>query len=349
VLRDAFWSIALEAFACVPKAKLVDKANLMKSSCLSRSLSHLAPLALIAVAGLALAAPKAFADDKPVAIANAMQAKQLKGALPTDPRLVTGELANGLKYIVMQHANPPGRANIWLHVSSGSMNETDKQRGIAHYLEHMAFNGSKNFPPGTVVPLFESLGLTFGRHQNAFTSFDQTTYQLSLPDTSDEKVDKAMMFMSDVAFNLLLDEKEIEEERGIIMEEKRTRLGAQQRVQEQFLKEIAPGSKVGERLPIGTDETIMGVQKQDFVDYYTKFYKPSNMTLMIVADADPATMVAKLSQYFAQGEKVAAPADMDPQITPSVGLRGSIITDAELTDASLGFLRVSAPDGPTTT
>jgi zinc protease len=260
-----------------------------------------------------------------------------------------GELANGLRYIVVKHSNPPGRVNIWLHVNSGSLNETDKQRGIAHYLEHMAFNGSTNFPPGTVVPLFESLGLTFGRHQNAFTSFDQTTYQLSLPDTSDEKVDKALTFMSDVAFNLLLTEAEIEEERGIILEEKRTRLGARQRVQEEFLKVLAPGSKVGDRLPIGTDETIMGVQRPDFVDYYTTWYKPSNMTLIIVADADPQALIAKIPQYFSQGEKVTQPADLNPGVQPSVGLRGSVLTDPELTDASLGFVRITPPDAPTTT
>jgi zinc protease len=315
-----------------------------------RSLVRIAPLALVAVTGLASAlASPALADDKaPVKVA-AAATSTLSGALPTDPRLQTGELANGLRYIVLRHSNPPGRVNIWLNISSGSMNETDPQRGIAHYLEHMAFNGSTNFPPGTVVPLFESLGLTFGRHQNAFTSFDQTTYQLSLPDTSDEKVDKALTFMSDVAFNLLLTEAEIEEERGIIMEEKRTRLGARQRVQEEFLKVLAPGSKVGDRLPIGTDETIMGVQRPDFVDYYSTWYKPSNMTLIIVADADPQAMIAKIPTYFSKGEKTPKPADLDANVSPSVGLRGSVITDAELTDASIAFVRIAPPDAPTTT
>ena len=95
-----------------------------------------------------------------------------------------GALPNGLSYIVGRHAIPAG--GIWLHVSTGSLNETDEQRGLAHYLEHMAFNGSTNFPPGSVVPFFQSLGMTFGRDQNAFTNFDQTTYQLSLPDTKPE-------------------------------------------------------------------------------------------------------------------------------------------------------------------
>src|SRR5215470_9288080 len=102
-------------------------------------------------------------------------------SLPTDPALVMGALPNGLRYIIRPHKNPEGRVSVWLHVSTGSLNETDATRGLAHYLEHMAFNGSKNFPPGAVIPFFQSLGLAFGRDQNAFTSFDQTTYQLALP------------------------------------------------------------------------------------------------------------------------------------------------------------------------
>ena len=130
----------------------------------------------VGAARLCAGAPPA--DAPPVAPA----APALAGPLPTDPSLVTGELENGLRYIVRKHANPPGRAVVWIHMGTGSLNETDRQRGIAHYLEHMAFNGSENFPPGTLVPFFQSLGMTFGRDQNAFTNMEQTTFQLSLPD-----------------------------------------------------------------------------------------------------------------------------------------------------------------------
>src|SRR5713101_1526975 len=122
--------------------------------------------------------------------------------LPTDPALVTGRLANGLAYLIRQHKNPEGRVGIWLHVSSGSFNETEAQRGLAHYLEHMAFNGTANFPPGSVVPFFQSLGMSFGRDQNAFTGFDQTTYQLALPGGGRDLLEKGMLFMSDVALRL---------------------------------------------------------------------------------------------------------------------------------------------------
>ena len=122
--------------------------------------------------------------------------------LPTDPALVTGRLANGLSYIIRQHKNPEGRVGVWLHVSSGSLNETEAQRGLAHYLEHMAFNGTANFPPGSVVPFFQSLGMSFGSDQNAFTSFDQTTYTLMLPGGGREMLDKGMLYLSDVALRM---------------------------------------------------------------------------------------------------------------------------------------------------
>src|ERR1043165_3624784 len=129
--------------------------------------------------------------------------------LPTDPRLVTGTLDNGLSYIVRQHDNPPGRVEMMLRISTGSLNETEKQRGIAHFTEHMAFNGSEHFKPGTVIDFFQSLGMTFGRDQNAQTGFDSTVYMLSLPDNQPETLQKASLFLSDVAFKLSLPQKEI--------------------------------------------------------------------------------------------------------------------------------------------
>src|SRR5688572_9885848 len=117
--------------------------------------------------------------------------------LPQDPALVTGQLDNGIHYVVRKCSLPPGRAVMWVHMHTGSLNETERQRGIAHYLEHMAFNGSANFAPGSLVPFFESLGMTFGRDQNAFTNFDQTTYQLSLPKADAATLAKGMTFFAD--------------------------------------------------------------------------------------------------------------------------------------------------------
>lgn len=269
--------------------------------------------------------------------------------LPTDDRLVTGELENGMHYIVRAHSNPPGRAVMWIHVSTGSLNETDQQRGIAHFLEHMAFNGSENFPPGSVIPFFQGMGLTFGQHQNAFTSFDQTTYQLSFPDVKPETLEKGMRFFGDIAGRLSLLPKEIDSERQVILEEKRARLGPQQRVQEFVLSRLMPGSIVGDRLPIGTEETLLKVSQQDFKDYYGKWYTPTNMTLMVVADTDPKVVVEKIKEAFGVGEKTPRPVDNDPGVKPYTQTRAIVATDKELTDGEISMVSVGEKIPPATT
>jgi len=269
--------------------------------------------------------------------------------LPTDPRLVTGEFGNGMKYIVLNHATPPGRACIYLHVSTGSLNETRDIAGISHYLEHMAFNGSKNFAPNSVIKFFESMGLTFGRHQNAGTSLDQTFYQLELPDNKTETLEKGMLFLSDVALRLSFLPEEIDAERGIILQEKRTRLGASQRVQEYIFKRMLPGSSIGEWLPIGTEDTINGVQQAQFQQYYSTWYTPSNMTLIIVADGDPKPLIEMAKKNFDEGQKVARPVDRDTNVKPFDKSRAIVATDAELTEANISFMRVGPVRPPATT
>jgi zinc protease len=269
--------------------------------------------------------------------------------LPTDPALVTGQLPNGLRYIIRPHTNPQGRVGIWLHVSSGSLNETDSTRGLAHYLEHMAFNGSTNFPPGSVVPFFQSLGLAFGRDQNAFTSFDQTTYQLALPGGDRGVVDKGMLFMSDVALRLSLEPSAIESERQVILEEKRARSSARQRVQDQVYAQVAPESTVGRRLPIGSEATIKSVIPADFRDYYTRWYVPSNMTVIVVGDTDPAMVVDVITKHFGGGPTVPEPTPRDVGLKPTPGPRAIVATDAELTRAEVSIARLDLPREPTTT
>lgn len=300
----------------------------MPSAFVSKRLS----IALTSLLSLAAFAGSAIAQD-----------------LPSDPRVVTGVLDNGLTYKVFSHPKPAGHVGIFLHVSSGSLNETDPQRGIAHYLEHMAFNGSEHFPPGTVIDFFQSLGLTFGQHQNAFTSFDQTTFTLELNKNDTETIDKGMSFLSDVAFNLLLTPKEIDSERQVIMNEKRSRLSGQQRVQEYMFKNLAPGSIFGERLPIGVEETIMGVKQPDFKDYYGKWYVPSNMTVMVVGDKDADALIAEVKKYFGQGKMVPKPKDVPVGIRADVKPRAIVASDVEITRASVAIQRIEPPFAPTTT
>ncbi|MGQ0629179.1 MAG: M16 family metallopeptidase, partial [Phycisphaerales bacterium] len=313
-------------------------------------------LSLSALAGSAHALPGQQttpppAAQPPAAPARAQNSPVLAGdtPLPSDPALVTGELKNGLRYIVRKHQTPPGHIAVWMHVSSGSMNETEAQRGLAHYLEHMAFNGSANFPAGSVVPFFESLGLKFGRDQNAFTSFDQTTYQLNMADAKPESLDKAMLFMSDVAFRLLLSEKEIESERQIIQNERTARSGAQQRAGEYMLERLSPESLVAKRLPIGTEHSIATVMKPDFLAYYTTRYVPSNITVLVVGDLEPEQAVKAITLNFGDAKAAPAPADQDPGVKPTDASRAIVFSDPELPAANVGLLRVLPPRPPVTT
>lgn len=269
--------------------------------------------------------------------------------LPKDPALVTGTLDNGLTYVFRKHGTPAGRVSIWLHVGSGSLNETEDSRGIAHYLEHMAFNGSTHFPPGSLVPFFQSLGLAFGRDQNAFTSFDQTTYLLALPDAKPETIDKGMLYLSDVAMRLSLLPVEIENERQIILEERRSRAGAQQRVREYIYERLAPESTFGRRLPIGTEQTIRSVTPTDFQEYYTRWYVPSNMIVIVVGDCEANVISASIQKHFAAGTNVPRPAERDVGVKFQTTTRAIVATDPELTHADVSIVRIEPPRAPTTT
>lgn len=278
-----------------------------------------------------------------------LTASAMGQALPTDPTIVTGTLDNGLKYMVKQHNKPEGRAVIWVHMHTGSLNETDAQRGIAHYLEHMAFNGSENYAPGTLVPFFQSLGMTFGRDQNAFTNFNETTYQLSLPDTKPQTLGKGMTFFADVVGRLSLLPKEIDAERGIIQEERRRSLSGRQRIGFYVLEHMVPGSLYGERITIGKEETINSVMQPDFKDYYGKYYAASNATLMVVADADPAQIVKQIKETFGTLPTKPRPVRQDLNVKAYSENFAIVAHDPEVRSEEIQIVRLEPARAPTTT
>lgn len=269
--------------------------------------------------------------------------------LPSDPALVTGELDNGLRYVVRKHANPPGRAVVWIHIDTGSLNETDPQRGIAHYLEHMAFNGSANFKPGELIPFFQSMGMQFGRDQNAFTSLNQTVYQLTLPNVEPETLGKALTFFADVTHRLDLSPGEIEEERQIIQEERRTRLGGRQRVSEYISERLYPGSLLGVRSPIGTEATINSVQPADFQEFYGKWYGASNATVMVVADAEPEAVVKMIKDHFGDAAAKPRATPQDPAVKPYAQSFAIVASDEEIRSEELQVTRIEPAREPTLT
>ncbi|MBA3849242.1 MAG: peptidase M16 [Opitutus sp.] len=222
-----------------------------------------------------------------------------KSDLPADPGIRWGRLGNGLRYAIMANHEPKGRASLRIVLRAGALHEADDQRGLAHFLEHMAFNGSKNFAPGTLVEYFQRLGMSFGGDTNASTGFDRTLYMLELPDTKDETLGKAFTLFSDYLGGLLLLDNEIDKERGVILAEKTARDSIEFR---QFIGEfefLLPESRFIHRIPIGTEEVIAHAPRERFVDFYDTWYRPDNALVVAVGDFDPAAIEAHLQQALA--------------------------------------------------
>jgi len=260
----------------------------------------------------------------------------LDAPLPVDPAIRMEELPNGLRVWIRHNETPPDRVSMYLHVGSGSLNEEEDERGLAHFLEHMAFNGSEHFPPGELVKYFESIGLRFGSDQNAYTSFNETTYTLTLPDTDRETVDKGLLCLSDFAFRLSLLPEEVDKERGVILEEVRARKGVGQRIRDKLMPIVLPGSRVAERLPIGKEEVIAKATRDLLAGYYRRWYRPDNTTLLIVGDADADMVLELVRERFGQWQPTEdPPANADPAVKPYTSLRAAVLTDPELTEADV--------------
>lgn len=261
--------------------------------------------------------------------------------LPTDPRIETGLLDNGVKWVFYANAVPPGKMYMMMHVRTGSLNETDEQRGLSHFLEHMAFNGTEHFGPGKLVPFFESIGMTFGADLNASTSFDRTQYSLNLPTTKPEQIDECLKVLSDYAFRCLLDEKEIDEERGVILEESRTRKSASQRMRDKLWPELFEGSRFAERLPIGSEEVVSSAPRAEFVKYYRTWYRPENVTVLIAGDTKMEPILPLLAKWFG-GYKAELPAGerLTAGFKPFSKERAFVMTDPEVTTCTVQLYNV---------
>ena len=235
--------------------------------------------------------------------------------LPVDSEVTYGKLPNGLRYILRENDLPTNTVSLRMGFLVGSINETDETRGLAHFLEHMAFNGSKEIPEGELVPRLERNGLAFGADTNASTSFFQTSYQLDLPEADEALMEEGLFIMRQVASELTLEVGAIERERGIVQAERRRRLGPAYDASIASFKYFLEGSIVPERLPIGTEETIDSVQQSDFKAFYQTYYRPDNSVIVIVGDSDISTMKALIEENFGdwtvEGEP-PTPFEVDP-------------------------------------
>ena len=219
--------------------------------------------------------------------------------LPVDDAITYGELPNGLRYAVRENDTPTKTATLLMRFDTGSLNETEETRGLAHFLEHMAFNGSENIPEGEMTKRLERFGLAFGADTNASTAFNETTYQLELPDVSEEMLNETLGIMRETAERLTLAPEAIEKERGVIQAERRARSNPAFRAFLDQLDFFAGHTILPDRLPIGTEATIDSVSPEQFRDFYQRYYRPENTFITLVGDLKPELAQQKIEAFFA--------------------------------------------------
>ena len=217
---------------------------------------------------------------------------------PMDPNILYGKLENGLTYYIQKNTTPKNKLALNLVVKAGSLMETEKQLGLAHLLEHMAFNGSKNFPKNSIDDYFNSIGLSLGSHFNASTGFETTNYRFEIPTDQSGAVKKGIHILSDIVSNLDLSDEAFERERKIVEEEWRGDLGIRDRQFEQMGKLLFNNSRYFYRKPIGNIKTIRTFAYEEARKFYNDWYQPSSMAIFAVGDIEPKEVEAFIKTYF---------------------------------------------------
>ena len=260
--------------------------------------------------------------------------------IPFDAAVHTGTLPNGLRYYIRENERPASRVALRLAVKAGSLDERDDQQGLAHFIEHMAFNGSAHFKPGELVSYFESIGSRLGPHVNAYTSFEETVYQLELPTDKPEIVAKGLTAMADFAAGLTLDSAEVEKERGVVIEEWRSGLGAGSRIRDRQIPVLFYQSRYAERLPIGKPDVIRTAPASRLREYYDAWYRPEAMALVAVGHVDPVQFEASVRAMFGAIQARAPQATRAASAVPAhTELLVNVTADPELTSSSVQLVR----------
>ena len=263
----------------------------------------------------------------------------LAAALPVDPAVRIGTLPNGVRYYIRRNAKPEQRAELRLIINAGSILEDDDQRGLAHFIEHMAFNGTKSFAKNDIVKYLESIGVRFGADLNAYTSFDETVYILPVPTDSAGILETSFRFLGDVATGVLFDSLDVVAERGVVLAEWRNGLGAGERLRDQQFPVIFRGSRYAERLPIGKPEILEQANPAPLKRFWRDWYRPDLMAVVAVGDADPKRLESLILATFGG---IAARPGARVRTTASVPTHDStlvsVATDKELSGSSVGVL-----------
>ena len=281
-----------------------------------------------------------------LAVAAPVRAQAPEGDLPFDPEAHHGTLGNGLTWYVKENREPLNRAQLRLAIRAGSILEEEHERGLAHYVEHMAFDGTERFAKHEIVDYLESIGSKFGPDLNAHTSFDETVYKIEIPTDDPEIIETAFRILSDWAFAITFDPEEVEQERGVVMEEWRTRRGAAARIRDLEFPVLFGDSRYSVRLPIGVPEVIETATRDDLVGFYERWYRPDLMAVAVVGDFEAQQMVDQIRRHFApppEGEalqeRAARPdpptARPDYPVPPHDEPRVTVNTDPELSSTVL--------------
>jgi zinc protease len=278
-----------------------------------------------------------------------VQTASLDQTLPVDPQITLGKFDNGLRYYIRVNTKPENRTELRLVVNAGSVLEDDDQRGLAHFVEHMSFNGTKHFAKQELVKFMESIGMRFGPSLNAYTSFDETVYMLQIPMDKPDVMKTAFLILEDWAQNLTFDPAEIDKERGVIVEEWRLRRGASARMQDKQFPILLKGSRYAERLPIGEKQIIESFKHETLKRYYADWYRPDLMAVIAVGDFDKSVVESLIKQHFA-----SLPAASTPRLRPTYDVPDhpqtlyAIATDKEATTTSVAVYNKLPLRDPTT-
>ncbi len=271
----------------------------------------------------------------------------LNAPIPTDPSVRIGKLSNGMTYYIRKNAKPENKVELRLAVNIGSTAEREDQQGLAHFLEHMAFNGTKNFAKNDLVSYLQSIGVRFGADLNAYTSFDETVYMLSIPTEKKELLDKGLLVLSDWASTITLDPAEVQKERGVVLEELRLGKGADQRMRDRYFSKIFRGSIYADRLPIGKREVLEKFDIKVLTDFYEDWYRPEMMAVVVVGALDIDEMEKKIQANFSGIKaKRKAVKRTEPSVPDHKETLIAVETDREasVTQAQLLFKR--SPERP---
>jgi zinc protease len=253
--------------------------------------------------------------------------------LPLAPEVTYGKLANGLTYYIKKNSRPEKKVELRLVVNAGSILEDDDQRGLAHFTEHMAFNGTQNFKKNELVSFLQSIGVEFGADLNAYTSFDETVYILPIPTEKKENVEKGFQILEDWASTIAFENVEIDKERGVVLEESRLGKGAEDRMDQVVLPKLFEGSKYASRLPIGKDDILKNFKYDVIKRFYRDWYRPNLMAVIVVGDMDPAEAERMIKSHFG---KLKNPTKERPRTysaaQPRQKSEGLVVLDPEATN-----------------